>query len=76
MLDGEQNRRPQQKLKERDLLLTGPGGSTPHTLRGYTRRSRWGAGTGPEHMPLLEAVGGMLWGSWVKARLVDSNQKV
>ena len=27
------------------------------------------------HMPLLGSVGGVLWGSQAKSRLVDSNQK-
>lgn len=40
--DGEPRFRntPQERLKERSLLLTGPGGSTWHTSRGHMGRSR------------------------------------
>lgn len=34
-------------------------------------RERWDLG----YKPVLASIGGVLWGSWAKARLVNSNQK-
>ena len=77
MLDGEQNKRPQEKLKQRSLLLKSPGENTQHASRGCMGRSRQGAGTGPGAHAFIRvgSVGEMLWGSWAKASLVNSNQK-
>lgn len=70
------NQRPQEKLKERGLLLTGPGRSPRHDARGHEVKSRQGGGgesnrTGAH--AFMRVVGGVLWGSWAKVRLVNSN---
>ena len=72
------NNRPQEKLKWRSLLLTGPGGSTRHTSRGPMGRSRRRADRDRQdlgHVPLLGSMGRVLWSSWTEARLVHSKQK-
>lgn len=47
-----------------------PGGATREVRAGCRQRVEdWG------HTPLLVSVDGVLWGSWAKARLVNSNQK-
>lgn len=79
VLDGEQrfNNRPQDKLKQRSLLLTCPGGST-RMLQGATQGCQGRAQTERQdlgHMLFLGSVGGVLWGSWAKARLFNSNWK-
>lgn len=64
------------KFKWRSLLLTGPGGSTWHTLRGHTGRSMQSADVERQdlgHMLLLGSMGGVLGGTWAEARLVSSN---
>ena len=81
MPDGEfHNRpRPQEKSKWRSLLLTGGGGSTWHTSRGHTGRSRQGQAEREwqdlGHMPFLGFVGAVPWGSRDKSRLVNSYRK-
>ena len=71
------NKRPQGKLKQRGLLPTGPGRGTQHALQGQAGKSRQGVGrvAGPGPHAFLEWVGGVLWGSVAKARLVGLNQK-
>ena len=64
-------------MKEKDVSLTGPGISTRYALRDNTdgpdRHSQRELG------PLVHALGlmsRMLWSSWAKACLVNSNKKV
>ena len=69
MPDGELqfNKRPQEKLKQRRLLLTGSEASTQHALRGHLGSSQQGIDRereiGPGTQPLLGFVGGVLCGS-------------
>ena len=80
MLDGESwYNRPVEKLEERSILLTGPGGNTRHVLRGHMGRSRqsadkqnnrnWGTCF---HKGSWEECFGV---PWAKAELVNSDQK-
>lgn len=80
--DGESrfNNRLHRKLKEK-FVTHSSWGSTLHTLRGHRVRSRQSAERKTErwdvgHMPLLESMDWVIWGPWVKARLVNSNQKI
>lgn len=75
--DGEPcfNKRPQEKLKYRSLLLTGPGGSTQQASRAHPGSWRQTERQNLGPMPLLGSVGRVLWGSRVKAWSVNSNQK-
>ena len=67
--------------RSRGLLLTGTGGSTPHSLTGHTGKSRQGAsrererGRTPGHMHLSGSVDGVLWGSQAKAEMVHSKEQ-
>lgn len=60
------NDRLQEKLKYRVLLPTTPGVTT---WGGRDRKQTEKQDLG--HMPLLRCVGGMLWGFWDRARLVN-----
>ena len=78
LLGGEPwfNNRPQEKLKWRRLLLTSPGGSGligPHKAveAGCTQTETQEL----RYMLLLEFVGEVLWSSWVRSRMEDSNQR-
>lgn len=75
------NSRPPEILEQRSSFLTGPRGSAQHAVRGHKGRSRQNAEVKTRkrqelgHMPLLVYVGGVPWGSRVRARQVNSNLK-
>lgn len=45
------------------------------TTRGGQSRVQTDGEAGPGHIPLLRFMGGVLWGSWARARLVNSSQE-
>lgn len=68
------NNRPQNKLKQRRLLFTGFRGAT-RVGQGHVQRERAEPHT---HACLYQcpSVGGLLWGFWVKTRLIHKDHRV
>lgn len=59
----------EEKLKERSLLLSGPGGSTQHTSGSHKGRSRqFAERQNLGHMPLSRSMGEVLCGSQARDR--------
>lgn len=58
--------RPQEKLKQRSLLLTDSGGNTRQVSRSHTGKSRQRPRQDVGHMPLLVSMVGVVLGSQAK----------
>lgn len=73
------NNRAQEKLKYRSVLSTGPGGRALHASRALHREVKAERGRREKQdlgcISLLRSMGGVLWGFWSRAGLVNSNQK-
>lgn len=65
-------------MKQRSLLHTGPGGGTRQASRNLVERSRQDAGRDHGRIwvsAFIRVMGGRLWGSQARVKLVNTNQK-